>query len=62
VTFEASNYYENKINGSGSDHSGYGIMNLRKRLELVYPEKHQLCIEQGDLFYHTKLTIDTNEN
>ena len=62
VTFDASNYYENKLNGSGSDHSGYGIMNLRRRLELAYPDKHQLVIEQGDMFYHTKLTIDTNED
>jgi len=62
VIFEASNYYENKINDSGSDHSGFGIMNLRKRLELVYPGKHQIDIEHGDMLYHTKLTIDTNDD
>jgi sensor histidine kinase YesM len=60
VVFETSNYYENNSNRSGSAHSGYGINNLKKRLDLAYPGKHQLIIDPGDTLYHTKLTIDTN--
>jgi two-component system LytT family sensor kinase len=60
VVFETSNYYENNPNGPGSAHSGYGINNLKKRLDLTYPGKHQLIIDHGDMLYHTKLTIDTN--
>lgn len=60
VVFETSNYYETNSNGSESAHSGYGIDNLKKRLCLTYPGKHQLIIDNGDALYHTKLTIDTN--
>jgi two-component system LytT family sensor kinase len=62
VIFEISNYYENNSNGPESAHSGYGISNLKKRLDLVYPGKHQIIIDPGDTLYHTKLTIDTNED
>jgi two-component system LytT family sensor kinase len=60
VVFEASNYYEKSLNNSGAEHSGYGIINLKKRLDLIYPGKHQLIIDSAEMFYHTKLTIDTN--
>jgi len=60
VVFETSNFYETNSNGSGSTHSGYGINNLKKRLDLTYPGKYQLIIDPGDSLFHTKLTIDTN--
>jgi two-component system, LytTR family, sensor kinase len=60
VVFEASNFYENRTNESSGNHSGYGIINLKKRLDLIYPGKYQLLIEPGEILYHTKLTIDTN--
>jgi two-component system, LytTR family, sensor kinase len=60
VVFDASNYCETNTNNNVSVHSGYGIINLKKRLDLTYPGKHELLIERGDSLYHTKLTIDTN--
>jgi Putative regulator of cell autolysis len=60
VVFEISNYYENNTNVSNTGHSGYGIINLKKRLDLTYPGNYQLIIEPGDLIYHIKLTINTN--
>lgn len=60
VKLEISNFYENKKQEPESEHSGYGIINLRKRLDLTYPGKYQLVIEQGELLYYVKLTIDTN--
>ena len=33
------------INNSQINNSGYGIINLRKRLDLTYPDKHQLIID-----------------
>jgi len=59
VTFEARNYFENN-NNSDQIHSGFGIINLRKRLDLTYPGKYQLIIDKGDLTFYTKLIIDTN--
>lgn len=60
IDFEISNYYENNANGHKAGNSGYGIINLKKRLDLIYPEKYQLIIEPGELLYHAKLNINTN--
>lgn len=60
VIFEISNYYENNLNNSEGSNSGYGLINLKKRLQLTYPGKHQLIIEPGESLYQVKLTIDTN--
>jgi two-component system, LytTR family, sensor kinase len=62
ILFDISNFYEKSGNGAKSNHSGYGIINLRKRLELAYPNNHQLIITSGDLMYNVKLTINTNAN
>jgi LytS/YehU family sensor histidine kinase len=61
VAFEISNFHEKK-NNIVSKNSGSGIINLRKRLDLTYPEKYQLIITPGDEFHQVKLTIDTNAN
>ena len=60
VVFEISNFLEKNPNDSNPGQSGYGIINLKKRLDLTYPGKYQLIIEPGDFRYHVKLTIDTN--
>lgn len=62
VIFEISNYYDNIPKGLEKKNSGFGIINLKKRLELIYPARHQLIIESGESLYHVKLTIDTNAN
>jgi sensor histidine kinase YesM len=62
VTLKISNYYETRTDVANTGHSGYGITNLKKRLDLTYPGKHQLIIDQGDLLYKVQLTIDTNAN
>jgi two-component system, LytTR family, sensor kinase len=60
IIFEISNYYEKNQVITGNNHSGFGIINLKRRLDLVYPEKHQLKITNDDQQYHVKLTINTN--
>jgi two-component system, LytTR family, sensor kinase len=60
ITFDISNIYENNSNISETGNSGYGILNLKKRLELTYPEKYQFVIDHGESLYHVKLIIDTN--
>ena len=60
IEFEISNSYDNKKQDPESGHSGYGLINLKKRLDLTYPDKYKLIIEPEELLYHVKLTIDTN--
>jgi len=59
IVFEISNIFENNSNIPETVHSGYGIINLRKRLDLIYPGKHQLIFNQTDSQYNVKLIIDT---
>jgi two-component system LytT family sensor kinase len=62
VTIEISNFYEIEKQKTQKDESGYGILNLKKRLGLIYPGSHKLIIEDGDNSYYVKLVIDTNAN
>lgn len=62
VVFEISNYHEKKSFAAQTGNSGSGIKNLRKRLELTYPENYQLIIKPGELFHQVKLIINTNAN
>ncbi len=38
-------------------HSGIGLENVRKRLGLLYPGKHELIIEQNETIFRVKLSI-----
>jgi LytS/YehU family sensor histidine kinase len=60
VMFEISNYYEKLASIPENNYSGYGLINLKKRLELAYRGKFYLEIEPGDSLYNVKLRIDTN--
>lgn len=49
----------NQINASQKDRSGgVGLQNLRRRLELIYPNKHQLITERKEDHYICELTIE----
>jgi two-component system LytT family sensor kinase len=61
IAFEISNFSD-KYPGREQNHSGSGIPDLRKRLQLTYPGKHSLDIVNGGSEFHVKLTIDTNAN
>lgn len=60
IVFEISNVFESNSKLQETVHSGYGIINLRKRLDLIYPGRHQLFFTQTDSQYNVKLIIDTN--
>jgi two-component system, LytTR family, sensor kinase len=59
IVLETWNYFDNNLPSSEPSHSGSGITNLRKRLDLTYPGKHQLITEPGEMRFHVKLKIDT---
>jgi|WetSurMetagenome_2_1015567.scaffolds.fasta_scaffold191300_2 two-component system, LytTR family, sensor kinase len=62
IEFEITNYYDPGFGLQTNELSGYGLANLRKRLDLIYPGKFLLLIEPAGLLFRVKLTIDTNGN
>lgn len=62
IVFDIKNYFDGMTKKSEDNHSGYGLINLEKRLMLTYPDRHSLSIEKGEQLYHAKLTLNINEN
>jgi two-component system, LytTR family, sensor kinase len=62
ITFEISNYYKQNSSHNNQQSSGYGIINLQKRLELIYHGRHKLESRQEENLYTVTLTIDTHAN
>jgi two-component system, LytTR family, sensor kinase len=60
IDLDISNFYDNISKQNEAGHSGFGLINLRKRLDLVYPGKYTFLTESREFLYHVKLTIDTN--
>jgi two-component system, LytTR family, sensor kinase len=60
VVFKISNFYDKNRENTVRENSGYGLDNLKKRLELAYPGKHRLKIERGEKLFQAELIIGTN--
>lgn len=43
-------------------HSGIGLKNVKRRLDLVYPNQHQLIITESQNQYEVQLQLTLNEN
>jgi len=52
------NTTEPQLNSMSKTSNGIGLSNLKRRLELLYPDKHGLKTNIGDDFYETHLTIN----
>jgi len=52
-------YIENKIENQSKDpnNSGIGLTNIKNRLNILYPNAHQLTIEQTDKKYSVRLNL-----
>lgn len=50
---------DSKVNGV---HKGIGLMNVKRRLELLYPDAHQLDIDDRPESYSVKLALRINNN
>jgi hypothetical protein len=56
--FKTFNTKEN-INGRKMiDHGGIGIANVKRRLELLYPDKHVLAIQNNEHFFEVTLNLE----
>ena len=54
LTFRSRN---RMLSGTNKSQTGIGLQNVRRRLELIYPGKHQFEIEQDGIHYSIHLTI-----
>lgn len=60
ICFEIENSISN-ISVEKDEVGGIGLENVRKRLAILYPEKHKLQIKASDSIFKINLTINSNE-
>ncbi|RZK02756.1 MAG: GHKL domain-containing protein, partial [Flavobacterium sp.] len=56
IQFEVENNYDSAVNKK--DKPGIGLENLKRRLELIYPNKHELLFSITDDVYKSQLTLE----
>ncbi len=59
LLFSVKNSYTEK---EESDHQGIGLSNVKRRLELIYPGRHQLSIEKLNSIFQVNLKLKLNEH
>ncbi|HOW30091.1 MAG TPA: histidine kinase [Bacteroidales bacterium] len=59
MSFEVSNYLRKTSGESNNQASGIGMANIRRRLELLYPGKHQLVITSDKDMFRINLEIES---
>ncbi|WP_428660166.1 sensor histidine kinase [Runella sp.] len=59
ILFSVKNSYgpAQEVENTREKHSGFGLTSVKKRLELLYPNEHDLKIEEKDSFYHVMLQL-----
>lgn len=60
LTFKCVNSYVDQSNSEGID-SGIGLENVKKRLDIIYPDTHMLDIQKTPDLYKVTLTINLHE-
>jgi sensor histidine kinase YesM len=57
LNFEVINHYDKQMEMVKDNTPGIGLANTKRRLELLYPVKHKLTIDQRNGFYKSQLVI-----
>ncbi|KKN56577.1 hypothetical protein LCGC14_0570890 [marine sediment metagenome] len=60
LQFDCSNSFRPLTNTNDLSH-GIGLENVKKRLELIYPNAHQLFISETESLYNVQLEIQLNQ-
>ena len=60
LQFEVSNKYDPASDAIKDKASGIGLTNVRRRLELLYNQKHGLSISKNDDTFTVSLKIQLN--
>ncbi len=61
LLFKVTNKFSNDTQEVKDGASGIGLTNVRRRLELLYPEQHSLKIEEKNNFYTTELKLNLRQ-
>lgn len=61
MDFECTNSFQ-AIGNTENLSKGIGLRNVKKRLQLLYPEAHDLAIEDDNGRYHVRLKMQLNAN
>ena len=59
ITFEVINRVKRNVIGAKDQSGGIGLQNIRRRLELLYPEKHTLEVREEEEQYYVKLILES---
>ncbi len=62
VNFAVRNTTEGTQTTALNKNGGIGLANVKKRLELLYPGKHDLKVEEKEDWYSVNLTLPVNED
>ncbi|KAA9325320.1 hypothetical protein F0P96_20170 [Hymenobacter busanensis] len=57
LTFSVRNGLRRPARPAPAGAGGVGLANLRRRLQLLYPQRHQLHIQESETDYHVTLTL-----
>jgi sensor histidine kinase YesM len=60
ILFQIKNSKPEKMKIIQPEKSGIGLQNVKRRLELTYPEKYKLLTQDEPQFYSIELTLDLN--
>lgn len=61
LLFIVTNKFSNDVQEIKDGASGIGLTNVKRRLELLYPEQHSLKVQQKDNFYTTELKLNLRQ-
>jgi sensor histidine kinase YesM len=57
LVFQVTNKFDRGANGSKDESSGIGLSNVRSRLTLLYPGRHELVIQTNENLFNINLTL-----
>ena len=57
LTFAVRNAIRRAVRPAPTGPGGVGLANLRRRLQLLYPQRHELHVEESAAQYHVTLTL-----
>jgi LytS/YehU family sensor histidine kinase len=60
INFSCSNQIRLLNDTERNEPGGIGIENIKRRLKILYPEKHQLIVKNSNNIYTVNLSIDIN--